>query len=485
MSETRVPTGVPGLDEVLHGGFPMGSSFLVAGAAGTGKTVLCLQWLLTGAEAGERCLYVSLVEPRQTVERHVAGFGWSLDPLEFLDLAPGGEVTAHELSEYRVFAAEDVEEVTEWAKIVEAVQRVHPQRVVIDSLTQLRYLATDDYQFRKHLLRLLRVLSLERCTVLLPVEPQHLAEDPFGEVVVDGVAVLSRDISEGRLATLRALEIRKLRGSGFLGGRHALTIGGDGMTVYPHRVESPKTREIAASVLSSGIAGLDALLDGGVETGTATVVTGPSGVGKSSLALQFALSGAVDGLPAAYYGFEEAPQSLILRGRAFGMPVDQAMADGTFTIRHLNPLDLYPDQFLQELRRDVAEDGRRVVVLDSLRGYNLAMEEFGSLIAHMQNLVSFCRGQGVTLFLVNEVEAITGDLKLTELGVSYLVDNALLLRYAEMDGRVLRVVGCLKKRLGGFEPELRELHLGAGGITVGAKLANLEGLLTGVPRRVR
>jgi circadian clock protein KaiC len=146
-------------------------------------------------------------------------------------------------------------------------------------------------------------------------------------------------------------------------------------------------------------------------------------------------------------------------------------------------MHLYPDEFLEMMRTDVA-GGCKIVVLDSLRGYTLAMEEFGTPVAHLHNMVTYLNSKGVTTLLVNEVEYITGDLRATELGVSHLADNIILLRYAEYESRVIKVIGCLKKRLGSFQPELRELRLGADGLTLSDKLTFLSGILTGAPSLV-
>lgn len=482
MSNERVPSGNEGLDIVLHGGFMPRSSTLLVGEAGTGKTILSLQWLLSGASAGEVGLYVSLVEPAQVVARHVAGLGWRLDPITVLDLAPSGHLAEGALDEYRVFPPEDVEPAQEWEKITRGVSEQAPQRVVIDSLTHLAALATDRYQLRKRLQLLLRFLDEHGCTTLLLADPHLVTEEPFVEMVVDGSLWLTREVSNDRVITLRAAEARKLRGSDFESGRHPLKIGAGGLTVFPHLTQSPEVTSIGATMVCSGVPALDDLTGGGLESGTATLITGPSGVGKSTLAMSYAVRAAASA-PVLYLSFEESVASHLERAARLGLDAAQAVAEDRLTLRHLNPLQLYPDELLEMLRSEVAGAGRTVVVIDSLRGYNLAMEQFGSLVAHMMNLVAYCRGQGVTVLLVNEIESITGALRLTEVGVSYLADNALLLRYAELDGRIVRVIACLKKRLGGYEPELRELTIGPGGLALGPRLEGLRGLLTGTPER--
>ncbi len=484
MTEGRISTGTPGLDTVLGGGFLVHSSTLLVGKAGTGKTILSLGWLLDGAEAGEACLYVSLVEPAEVVAHHVAGFGWSLDPIRILDLVPRGTPPEPELDEYHVFPPEDVEKAGEWVAIVRAVAEHKPGRVVIDSVTHLASLATDPYQFRKRLLLLLRFLDERGCTALLLADPGLASAEPFFEIVVDSVIRLSREVTTGRVITVRAVEVEKLRGSAFLSGRHPVRIGARGLEVFPHITESPEPDAIGTSTLGTGITALDELLGGGVESGTATLISGPAGVGKSTLAMNFATAGIAAGMGALYLSFEESVASHLMRASGFGNPVAAEVEQGRLDLRHINPMQLYPDELLALIRDAVEREGRSLVLLDSMRGYALAMEQFGNLTAHIHNLVAYCRGKGVSCILVNEVEYITGNLRLSELGISYIADNALLLRYAELDGRVVRVVTCLKKRLSASRPDLCELIIGAEGIEVGPRLEGMTGLLTGSPSRI-
>jgi circadian clock protein KaiC len=161
--------------------------------------------------------------------------------------------------------------------------------------------------------------------------------------------------------------------------------------------------------------------------------------------------------------------------------IEEALTSGALQIVPVNPLELYPDEFLGMVRAAVEEDGCRIVVLDSLRGYYLVMEEFGSLVANIHNLATYLNQKGVTTLLINEVEHITGNLMATELGVSYLADTIVLMRYAEHAGQVIKVISCLKKRLGDFQPELRQMSVTAGGIKISEKLEHLRGVLTGIP----
>ena len=478
-SSDRVPSGIPGVDEILHGGFVPQETCLVVGSPGTGKTIFAVQWLRDGVARGERCLLVSLAVPPERIARNVAGFGWSLEGIEVVDLGPRTEDQAP--GEYEVFPPSEVERTRVWEGIYEAVRGNAPQRLVIDSATQLRFLSADEYQFRKQILALVRFLAERGCTTLMTFEPSQLERETGVALAVSGIIHLRLETSPDRVIGLRSLEVEKFRGSDFHSGRHPMRITSEGIVVFPHIMEQVVASSQSGEQLRSGLAELDALLGGGIEMGTATIISGPTGAGKTTLGMQFLLSAVNSGLPALLCTFEEPLESIYARCRNLAMGIDAALDDGGLRGLAVSPLQLYPDEFLAVVRRAVEEDGRRVVMLDSLRGYSLAMEQFGSLTAHVQNLVAYLRRNGVTAFLVNEIERLTGDLMLTELGISYIADNILLLRFCEQGGKVVKVVACVKKRLGDFQPELRELRLTDQGVAIGPKLGHLRGVLTGIP----
>lgn len=474
----RVPSGVPGLDAVLHGGFPQGRTFLILGAAGTGKTILSLQWLLDGLRRGEKGLLITLAEPLPELEKNIAPFGWSLEGLDTLDLSPLSETVVGRFEEYRVFPPAEVEEVPLWKRISQAIQERKPKRLVLDSVSILRAMSFDPYQFRKNLLTLVGLLNRMGCTALLVAEPHDVEEEVALALAVDGVIRLRREIGQSRVLELRYLAVEKLRGSDYLSGLHPFRITGEGIVVFPHVVYALEEAKPGRGLLSSGVPNLDQLLGGGIEIGTATVISGPTGVGKTTVGLSFVATAVAQGRKAAVYTFEEAPESMVARAKALGILTDRHLRGEKLRFHYVNPLTLYPDEFLGMVRADV-EEGRSVVMIDSVRGYSLAMEAFGDLVAHTQNLVAFLQSQEVTSFWINEVEHITGDLRLTELGISYLFDNAILMRYAEMGVQVVRLIGCLKKRLGPFQTELREIKFTEKGLWVGEPLTGVTGLLSG------
>lgn len=479
-SPHRQSTGVDGLDEILGGGLPSSQTYVLLGEPGSGKTILSLQWLLAGLEGGDACTYLTLGEPGGNLARNVMGFGWDLSCLGLVDLSAQGETAPD--GEYHVFPPSEVEHGGIWRSIYGAIREYVPKRLVIDSVTQLRYLSTDDYQFRKHLHGLVAFLNGRGCTTFFLFEPSELQHAVSVGLAVDGIIRLHRSVSAGMATGLRSVQVEKLRGSDFLSGLHAMRITSDGIKVFPHRIEDVGHGSPGRGVLSSGVAEIDALLGDGIDIGAATLLTGPSGVGKSSLGMQFLLNSAEFGRPAIMYTFEETVESVLYRSRSLGQPVDALLEDGSLSIVPINAMELYPDEFLARVRESVERDGVSTVMVDSLRGYELAMAEFGMPKAHIHNLVSYLNRKGVTVVLINEVENITGlDLRATDLGVSHLADTIVLLRYAEYAGQVIKLIGCLKRRLGSFQPELRRLSIEANGISASEQLRGLQGLLTGIP----
>lgn len=477
----RLSTGIPGLDEVLHGGLIPRRTYLIVGRTGTGKTTLSLQWLLEGLRRGEPGLFISLVEPAGELAQNVSSFGWSIEGLAVRELVPTH--TSGPEEEYTVFPPHEVEIPSTWNAIYRAVEEVRPARVAIDSAAQLRALSMDEYRFRKQILMLVNWLNQQGCTTLLLFEPTLAEHETSLTMAVDGVIRLWHEVGPARLITLRGLQVDKLRGSDFMSGIHPMRITNAGIVVFPHRIESSGGSPPTTGQVRSAIPELDQMLHGGIELGTSTVISGPAGVGKTTLALQFVTQAAQAGLPSIVYSFEEPTRSMHRRASQIGMPVEALCESDSLRFRDINPMSLYPDEFLALVRQDVEAEGRRVLVLDSIRGYNIAMEEFGSLVTHMHNMLAYLNRQGVTTFLVNEVEYLTGDLRITEVGVSYLVDNILLLRYAEVDGKLMHVISCLKKRLGHFDPDIREFCITPEGLRVWHRLEGLRGVLSGIPER--
>jgi len=480
MTDPRISTGVHGLDEILNGGFIPSSSYLIVGAPGAGKTVFSLQFLKESAERKAKCLLISFAEPEAALRRNAASFGWNLEGINIVDFS---EIAKENLieGEYTVFTPHEVEAEPVWKRIYQAIDEYKPDRLVIDSATFLQYLSMNKYQYHKQIQALVNRLSALKIVSLFLYEPLELEKDNALALAVDGMITLRNEISKNRVVELRTVEVNKLRGSSFMSGRHPLRITEQGITVWPHRIERLKKYAYTRELFSSGVKGLDEILMGGVSEGTCTLISGPAGVGKSTLVLQFLITAAEQGIKSMHYTFEEGSSSITERCNSLSIPLEKYIETGMLTIKEINPLEFYPDEFLEMLRKDFETSNARIFVLDSLRGYNIAMEEFGSVVANMQNIINYTRKNKATLFLINEQEKLTGDLQITNLGVSYVADNILLIRFAEVNGKVIKVISSIKKRMGNHQSELREFKITENGLNVGKKLTNLRGLLTGVP----
>lgn len=481
----RCPVGIPGVDEILKGGLLEGRSYLLAGSAGTGKTIFSLQWLIHERNRGKKTLFITLAEPRGDVSDNIQGFGWDLEGVAVADLTPARLGQGSWDEEYHIFPPEEVESLPYWRKVGEAIDQHRPDCMVLDSLTQLRFVSPDDFQFRQKIMLLVALLSERQCTGLLLYEPLEMVRDSSVALAVDGIFRLRKEISQARVVGLRDFQVEKMRGSDFLYGMHPLKIDGQGMHVFPHFIE--KTGNLTTpgeTLIHSGLTELDEMLGGGIESGTTTLITGPSGVGKSTLSSVFLRNSVVERKErGVYYSFEESRNSLVARCKGLAIPIEELLENQSLKFMRINPMEMYPDQFLHQVRRDVEEEGRVHVVIDSIRGYQLAMEEFGKPVAHLHNLTTYLNRHGVTTYLTIESETITGTMRASELVMSHLADNILVMRYADYLGRVIKVVGCLKKRIGYFAPELRELILkpAPGGISVGPVLSGLRGILAGLP----
>lgn len=476
---SRLKSGVTGFDEIVQGGLLKQRSYLLVGDAGAGKTVFSLQWLREGAARGEKCVLITLIEPLETIEASAASFGWSLDGISTVDL---GEYSLAEAEDYSVFSPQEVEREPLYRKLYEALETLRPDRLAIDSLVQLRNLSSDEYQFRKQMMRMINTLGRLGCTSLLIHEPQGATIDLSAALTVDGVIHLRREQTGHRGTEVRSVQVEKMRGSDFRAGKHHFRFGPDGITIHPQPPLVSRGERPTMEQFQSGIAQLDNLLGGGLEKGTITIISGPTGVGKSTLASSFLRQTIADGEKAAYISFEEVPESILMRNHCLGIPMESLVTSGDLHLEYASPRQYLPDEFFAHVR-SLVDDGRKVIMIDGIRGYDFAFGVYGQSVVDLQTLTAYLLSRGVTVLLTNEVEVIAGELRATEIGASHLADNLILLRYAEYAGEVIKMVGCLKKRLGGFEPELREFRVSPAphGVQVGPKLSHLRGLLTGTP----
>jgi circadian clock protein KaiC len=478
-AQTRMATGNEGLDKVLHGGFPANRLYLVEGDPGTGKTTLALQFLLEGAKRGEPVLYVTLSETREELVTVARSHGWSIDDINIYELIPPEESLKTE-TQYTIFQPSEVELGDTTRAVLEEVERIQPRRIVFDSLSEMRLLARDPLRYRRQILALKQFFSGRQCTVLLLDDRTSTDGDLQVQSIAHGVLMLEQqavDYGEER----RRLRVVKLRGSRYRGGFHDFNIETGGIDVYPRLVAADHSQAFSQESISSNVAALDELLGGGLDRGTSTLIMGPAGCGKSSLAAQFVACAARRSEPTAAFIFDEGINIHLARAAGLGTDMRADVEAGRIKVQQIDPAELSPGEFAHRVRRVVEHDGARVVVIDSLNGYLQAMPDERFLTAQMHELLTYLNQQGVVTLLVLAQHGFMGAQMGTPVDVSYLADTVILLRYFEAEGSVRRAISVIKKRTGFHEDTIRELRLSSKGIEVGKPLKEFHGVLTGVP----
>ncbi|WP_247887031.1 ATPase domain-containing protein [Azospirillum sp. SYSU D00513] len=474
----KARTGVPGLDDVLSGGLTRGRFYLLEGNPGTGKTTVALQFLLEGAARGERGLYITLSETAQELIDGAASHGWGLDGIEVFELVPPESLLDSDQQQSLLYSS-DLELGETTRLIFEAVERVRPSRVVLDSLSEIRLLAQGSLRYRRQILALKHYFTRYGATVLLLDDMTADPNDKTVHSVAHGVVRLE-ELSPDYGAERRRLRVVKYRGQAYRGGYHDFTIGKGGVTAFPRLVAAEHKTDFAREPLTSGIGELDSLLGGGVERGTSAVILGPSGTGKSLFTLRFAASAVERGERAALFVFEEELGLMTERARAMGMDLDGMREGGNLFIEQVDAAELSPGEFAHKVRDRVDRSGVRTVVIDSLNGYQTAMPDERFLILHMHELLQYLNRQGATTFLTVAQHGLVGDMK-SPVDMTYLADTVLLLRYFEAIGEVRRAISVIKKRSGAHESTIREFRIGGGGIAIGEPLQDFQGVLRGVP----
>ncbi|WP_413166382.1 ATPase domain-containing protein [Capilliphycus salinus ALCB114379] len=477
MTQDRLLTGIPGLDEILYGGLIPERAYLVRGGPGCGKTTIGLHFLQAGVLADQTSLFITLGESETQLRRIASVLSFDPNPIHFLDLSPSSDFFT-QVQSYDIFSPADVERDPLTQKIIEQIETLKPQRVFIDSMTQFRYLANDAFIFRKQISAFLRFLKEHKITVLFTTESSSEAPDEDLQFISDGIINLEF-YPHGR-----SLSISKFRSSNFRSGYHSMRLTDEGMLVFPRLLPDEFQQKFSSETISSGIPDLDELLEGGLERSTITIISGPSGVGKTTLGMQFMKEAAGRGERSVVCTFEEAPDTLIRRCESVNIPVKAMIDRGTLSILSIEPLLYTPDEFANTVREEVEKQSAQIVMIDSMAGYRLSFQQ-ENLTHHLHSLCRYLKNMGVATLLINEMEWITGDFRVTELGISYLADNIIFMRYLEIRGELRKAIGVLKKRLSDFEKTLREISITRYGIKVGEPLTNLRGILSGKPEFLR
>lgn len=467
-------TGNEQLDHVLRGGLPRNAMYLLQGVPGSGKTTLALQFLLEGVRLGERCLYVSLSETADEVQGVAHAHGWSLEGLTIYEGYEGlGE------DENTLFEPSEVELGERMRSILGEVARLQPTRVVLDSCTELRLLAQSALRYRQQILALKQELAERRRTVLLIDNPPPDAPDVLLQSIVHGVVELEQ-LAPVYGAERRRLRVTKLRGIPYAGGQHDFVIRTGGLVVFPRLVAAEHASAPVIEPVPSGVAELDQLLGGGPVRGTSTLLIGPAGTGKSSLSSLYAFAAAERGERVAIFGFDETVHTTLARASSLGIDLARHVEAGRILLRRVDPAELSPGEFAHAVVRSV-EAGARVVVIDSVNGYQQAMPDERLLTVHLHELLTYLDTRGVVTFLLMAQHGLVAHELQAPADISYLADTVILLRFFEALGGVRKAISVIKKRTGPHETTIRELSLGAEGVRVGAPLTRFRGVLTGVP----
>lgn len=476
MSKKKIETGIEGLDHLLDGGLLPRRAYLLEGGAGTGKSTLGFHYLREGLNQGETVLFITLGESKENILDNAQRLGIDLNDVVFLDLTPREDFYAEDQS-YNVFPSSEVERGPFVESIVEAMEEHSPDRVFLDSVTMMRYLTDDPLQLRKQTLSFIHYVCNRDATLLMTSEYGTAADESDEQDTsfwVDGIIKLKY------APDWRRISITKFRGSDFKDGSHAYKITGEGMTVYPRLAPGEYSRSFISEPLPFGIPELDKQTHGGIEQGTTTLITGPSGVGKTNLGVQFIKEAAARGERSALYTFEESREIIVRRSESINVPMRDMLDGGNLRIVPVEPFSYSPDEFSHMVRRDVEENGTNVVMIDSIGGYDLAVRE-ENVLDRLHALTVYLQNMGVTCLLVNETQSLTGSFETTNMNASYLADNIIFLRYLEYQGSILKAIGVLKKRLSGFEHAIRRFRITPDGISIGEPLSNMKGILTGMP----
>ncbi len=470
-------TGIDGLDDILNGGLTPDRMYLVEGTPGTGKTTLGLGFLLAGASVGEAGLYITLAETEVELRAVAQTHGWSLDPLTLFEMVPADGLG--EDHEQTLLHPSEVELGETIRDVMAKVDELRPKRVVIDSLSELRLLAQSPIRYRRQILALKHFFSTRACTVLFLDDKSGSGSDLQLHSIAHGVVSLEQTLS-GFGAQRRRLHVVKMRGVRYRGGYHDFEIERGGLCVYPRLVASEHVMKYSDEAVSTGSTELDTLLGGGLIPGTATLLTGPAGVGKTTASVQSVIAALERGERAAYFLFDERLPTLLKRSASLGMDLMPFVENGQLELRAIDPAEMSPGEFSGAVRAAVEQHKAKIVVIDSLNAYLQAMPNEQFLILQMHEMLTYLGQKGIVSLLILGLHGITGDVR-SDVDLSYLSDTIVQLRYFEAHGEVRQAISVIKTRTARHERTIREFQIGSNGLLVGEPLREFQGVLTGVP----
>ncbi|WP_428686393.1 ATPase domain-containing protein [Reyranella sp.] len=477
-SKSKDRTGVPGLDDVLLGGLAVGRVFLLEGSPGTGKTTMAMRFLIEGAQGGERGLYITLSETAAELRATAEAHDWQIDDkIEIFEVVPPESLLDADQQQSLLYSSDL--ELGETIKLIfEAVERSKAQRIVLDSLSEIRLLAQSSLRYRRQILAMKHYFARHGATVLMLDDLTTDILDKTVHSVAHGVIRLE-EMTPDYGGERRRLRVVKYRAQGFRGGYHDFVIRAGGARVFPRLVAAENRRSFARGRIATGLPAFDGLLGGGIEQGTSTLVLGPAGSGKSTLVWQFVAEAVRKGDKAAMFIFDEELGLLIERARPLGFDFAAMQETGRLQITQLDAAELSPGEFAHQVRQAADDPAMKTVVIDSLNGYQASMPQENALILHMHELVQYLNRSGVSTFLTVAQHGLVGEMK-SPVDVTYLADAVILLRFFEAEGSVRRALSVIKKRGGKHEDTIREFWID-GGLHIGEPLSEFQGVLRGTP----
>lgn len=482
-SVPKASTGITGLDYILDGGFPEGQFILAQGAPGTGKTTLGLQFLIEGARKGERTLYISFLHAKRDILRIAGSHGLSLEGVETAELSSVGGTESNQT----IFHTDEVELGEVINTVSDLVERVSPQRLVFDSISELQLLSGSSYRCHQNVASLKRLLAARNCTSLIMVGESD-GHERGTEHISDGIILLQQASPEFGVVR-RCLEIIKMRGMPYITGRHDYRIKTGGLEIYPRlqalssRVSSNGIKDIQkdARLVATSVNELDALLGGGMEEGSATLLLGTAGTGKSTITSIYAHSAGIEGKKSLILLFDESVRAYCQRAKSLGFDLYPLIGSGVISIRRISVGEISPGEFSQIVRLAIEEEGVRLLIIDTLTGYLVNTSEENSLLTQFHELLAYTSSRDVLTIMTVTEHGLVGANKAEPQSLSLLADTVVLIRYFEAFGRIKRAIAVFKKRYGAHENIIRELTITSKGMKVGKPLEHFEGILTGEP----
>jgi circadian clock protein KaiC len=475
-------TGINGLDHLLGGGLPANRLFVVEGSPGSGKTTLAMQFLLEGLRQGQTCLYVTLSETFEELNDVAVSHGWNLQGMRILELNSIAEWLDQDAN-YTVYHPSDVELGETVQRIRREIEDANPERVVLDSVSEMKILAQTNVRYRRELLGLKQFFAGRNCTVLVLDDCTSGESEKQLQSLAHGVIRLERESRE-YATTKRQLHIVKMRGVRFLDGRHDFAVNTGGIEVFPRLTAHGFPVVPHTGTVESGSPEMDRLLGGGLDRGSSALLVGPAGSGKTTLSSMFILSALQRGEKVNCYLFEESDETFLRRAAGLGMDFMPFLESGAFELVQINIAELAPGEFSASIRTAVEKRGVSVVTIDSLNGYLNGMPSERFLMIHMHELLAYLGRKGIVTLLTVAQHGMMGSSMQAPVDLSFLADTVVLLRFFEALGTVKQAISVVKKRRSGHERTLRELKIGIGGPQIGEVLRDFQGVLTGVPQFV-